>query len=249
MRLLSKIFERVEAGSDASVRVKLDMGLGIWTAQHGAAHKIIAVSESRVCFVDHEENLYVAAYEISEDEKLRITNVNKLCNVVEEADKTDWLSDECQKVVHAISEDREDEADRLIGLIMETKTWAIRSRKRVRINDPKTRHRNYMKLSAGSRRRKEVAAARTAHVTGWKKTKVLRQMKSMKKRAAYGLKTKKAMEGLNAAAISLLHSLIMESEMPFREFEPEVEIKYYNLVYELKGEEKTEIEVLRYIAE
>ena len=252
-RLLSKIFERIENGSEDTIREMLDLALGIWTAENGAAHQILAVSESRVCFADQEGSLYVGCYTLTEDNKLRVSQVTTLCNVSEEEAKTAWLEEDCLSIVRAVREQREADVDVIVAQIVEDKTRVIRRKKLTMINKPATRRRNYMKLGASVRRRKERAAAITAKRTGWKSSKKVRQKASMARRELLKLPNqskgpkkaagwKKLGENINEVAQNLLHAITMERDMPFREvlIERPDEIHIVTMIEE--GEEPVVVE-------
>lgn len=206
MRLLSNILERIESGSESRTRELLDIALGIWTAQHGSAHRIQAVSESRVAFVDDETNMYVGQFAVNED-TLSIFDVNFLCNVQEEARNHEDINEMCLDVVRAISEDREEEASAVIGNIMEAKTRIVRHQRGMTISEAESRQKDYMKFCDKKMKGVKKVAAKKARIAGYKASRGVMDAASKKPNDKSTGKSKVAMESLNEAAISLLNSI------------------------------------------
>lgn len=186
MKHLATVMDRLEAGNEAVVREQMEEALGLWTAAHGMAARVVAVSENSVAFADNEDNLWAGHY-VNIGESIVLTDVQKVLNINEESTNTGFLDDVSQEFVKAVVENREDDASALVGLVLEYKQKAIRAGKLTRINDPATRARNYRKKSYSARWHIEQAAKKTAKKTAYKASKGLRQAKSARKRKMLGL--------------------------------------------------------------
>lgn len=188
MKNLANLIDRIDAGSADIVREQVDAALGIWSGAHDTAHKIITISESSVAFVDEKSMLWAARYRITEDQKVVISDMRPVMNIDEEAQKTDFLDEICEQIVELVAENDEEGADALVGSIMEAKYKAIRAGKLKRINDPIVRKRNWRKRDVGARWNTIKMARRTAKRTALRPMKKVRQLRSMKRRSALGLK-------------------------------------------------------------
>lgn len=192
MKNLAAVMDKIEAGSPDQIQEQVDLALGLWSSSHSTTHRIMTISESSVAFADAEGVIWAATYNISEGEVVAITNMKPLLNVQEELDATDWLDPLCEEIVAAVVENREADAEAVLGTILETKQKAVRSSKLVKINDPIVRRRNFMKKSASQRWNTIQAAKKTAKRTALKPTKKIRMAASMKRRKLYNLGGAKA---------------------------------------------------------
>lgn len=215
MKYLSNILERLEAGSESAIREHLDTALGLWASDHGAACQIVAVSENSVSWADQETNLFVAHYSLNEG-IVHITDVKKVLNVAEEQIDTAFMEEMAADIVRLVSENKEDQAKAMVGTILEYKVKAVRAGRLVRINDPKTRARAFKKKGYSARWHIVQAARKTARKSAFKATKVMRQGRSMKKRARMGINENilEAIDALPGAAINLMVALESQYRSP-----------------------------------
>jgi hypothetical protein len=128
MKLLCNVFDKIDAGSEQQVREQLNTVLGLWSARHGTAHTIVAVSENSVAFSDVDQNLFVAKWALDSG-KAMITDIKKLLNVKEEMESKDFLGEFAEQFVKLVSEDQEDQASKLVGIVLEMRQKALKAEK------------------------------------------------------------------------------------------------------------------------
>jgi hypothetical protein len=210
MRHLCNILEKIDAGSEAVIREQLDLALGVWSAHKGASHKIIAVSESSVAFADGEANLFVAHYTISEG-RVALTDCRRLMNISEEANNTSFLDEIAAKFVDLVAEDQEDEASKLIGMVMEMKTKAVGAVKMVEQKEGAASRARYLKESTAARWRLIQEAKKSA------KTLVFKKASALRKKIHEGKEIGKKLAPLLEAAVAMMATLDLSKRDPLIE--------------------------------
>ena len=210
MRHLCNILDKIDAGSESVIREQLDLALGIWSAQKGASHKIIAVSESSAAFADGEANLFVAHYTITEG-KVALTDCRRLLNIQEEVNNTGFLDEFAAKFVELVSEDHETEASLLVRAALEMKQRAVGAVKLVEQKEGAANRVRYLKEAKEARFRLVQEAKKSAKIKVFKKAGTLRV------KAHEDTKAAKAIGQVLEAAVDMLVALELNRRNPLIE--------------------------------
>jgi hypothetical protein len=208
MKVLCNVLAKIEAGSETKIRESLDQVLGMWSGRHGTAHTVVAVSENSVAFADADRNLFVARYAIGGG-KAVISDVRKLLNIGEELESTSFLDEFSSKFIEMIAEDKEDEASKLIGTILEMKQNAINGTANTVITEQE----------AKARAKKYVNEQRKANSRILAEAKKQAKKKVFKKEGIFSLKAESevlsnAFKALPGAAVALIASLDFAKHTP-----------------------------------
>ena len=178
MRKLCNILAKIDSGSETVIREHLDTALGVWFANQSKpqSHKIVAVSESSVAFADGEANLFVAHYQLADDNsRVVFTKCSRLLNVNEEAVNTEFLDETAASIVNFVAEDKEDQAVKLISEALEMKGRAIEANRMVSVPDSKAQRGRYLAESVNGRFRLIQESKKNAKLKVFKKTPVMRE--------------------------------------------------------------------------
>src|ERR1043165_2479985 len=196
MKTLSNILRKIEAGAEDHIREQLDTALGMWSADNGSAHKIYAVSEDSVAFVDDETNLYVAAYAISEGTVV-LSKIKRLLNVVEQSGDLPLQDEVAKEIIERVIADREDVVDAKVKEIIEMKGDAMRALEMATIADPDAQRKGYKARANASRFALAQEAKAHAKIAVFEASREIR-------RFAAPAKVQESVDQLVGAAVNLI---------------------------------------------
>ena len=210
MKLLCNVFDKIDAGSEQHVREQLNTVLGLWSARHGTAHTIVAVSENSVAFSDVDHNLFVAKWALDSG-KAMITDIKKLLNVKEEMESKDFLGEFAEQFVHLVAEDQEDQASKLVGIVLEMRQKALKAEKATTVAEAAKNRKHFVKEQTVARARILEAAKLSAKKKVFKLAKKIRVHESEKENIQESLKE------LPGAAVAIMASLELAQNEPLIE--------------------------------
>lgn len=210
MKLLCNVFDKIDAGSEQHVREQLNTVLGLWSARHGTAHTIVAVSENSVAFSDVDHNLFVAKWALDSG-KAMITDIKKLLNVKEEMESKDFLGEFAEQFVHLVAEDQEDQASKLVGIVLEMRQKALKAEKATTVAEAAKNRKHFVKEQTVARARILEAAKSNAKKKVFKIAKKIRVHESEKENIQESLKE------LPGVAVALMASLELAKNEPLIE--------------------------------
>lgn len=210
MKLLCNVFDKIDAGSEQQVREQLNTVLGLWSARHGTAHTIVAVSENSVAFSDVDQNLFVAKWALDSG-KAMITDIKKLLNVKEEMESKDFLGEFAEQFVHLVSEDQEDQASKLVGIVLEMRQKALKAEKATTVTEAAKNRKHFVKEQTVARARILEAAKSSAKKKVFKLAKKIRVHESAKENIQESLKE------LPGVSVALMASLELAKNEPLIE--------------------------------
>jgi hypothetical protein len=210
MKLLCNILAKIDAGSEDRIRSRLNEALGAWAARHRTAHTIMAVSENSVAFADGDKNLFVARYALTESHAL-LTGIRKLLNVEEQLGDHSFLDEFAGKFVNLVAEEREEEAQALVGMALEMRDQADRAAKMVVIENSDCSTAEYARKTATTRKMAKDSSKAKARKQVFKSAGSLR---------AYGSKNEAAKANINKlteACVAMLASIELAKREPLIE--------------------------------